>query len=45
MEGMMASKGGPQREPKSEQPKPNTEHKEVGNPGDPPAKSEKKDDE
>jgi hypothetical protein len=37
----MASKGGPQKEPKSEQPKPNEEQKEVANPGDPP-KTEKK---
>ena len=32
--------GGPQKEPKSEQPKPNTEQKETANPGDPPKPKE-----
>jgi hypothetical protein len=38
----MASKGGPQKEPKSEQPKPNQEAKDGPNPGDPPKKQDDK---
>ena len=38
----MSSKGGPQKEPKSEQPKPGEEQKEVANPGDPQKSDDKK---